>query len=233
MNKAQPDIHGLEHCDLHAGSTLPQEALDTPIDCAQCGARVPASAAMGLEGSDYLWHFCGHDCLATWCSHIEHQKDAKPRRASMQQRFDYKRSAPDVYAAMAQLQAAVNKSGLEPALQELIKLRASQINGCAYCIDMHFKDARAAGETEQRLYLLDAWREAPCYSDRERAALGWTEAVTLIHANGVENDVYEKARMHFSERELAHLTLAVITINGWNRLSIACRMPPSYQRSEL
>lgn len=149
----------------------------------------------------------------------------------MQQRFDYKRSAPDVYAAMAQLQAAVNESGLEPALLEIVKLRSSQINGCAYCIDMHFKDARAAGETDQRLYLLDAWREAPCYSDRERAALAWTEAVTLIHGNGVDDDVYEETRVHFSEQELARLTLAVITINGWNRLSIACRMPPTYQRS--
>jgi AhpD family alkylhydroperoxidase len=231
MNKARSDIDDPGHCDLHAGSTLPHEALDTPIECARCGARVPASAAMGLEGSDYLWHFCGHDCLAAWCSHIDHPESTKPRRAGMQQRFDYKRSAPDVYAAMAQLQAAVNESGLEPALLELIKLRASQINGCAYCIDMHFKDARAAGETDQRLYLLDAWREAPCYSDRERAALAWTEAVTPIHGNGVDDDVYEETRVHFSEQELARLTLAVITINGWNRLSIACRMPPTYQRS--
>ncbi len=150
----------------------------------------------------------------------------------MQQRFDYRQFAPDVYAAMAHLQAAVNKSGLEPALLELVKLRASQINGCAYCIDMHFKDACAAGETAQRLYLLDAWRETPLYSERERAALAWTESVTLIHEDGAPDEVYEQARKHFSEQQLASLTLAIIAINGWNRLSIGFHMPPTYQRAE-
>lgn len=150
----------------------------------------------------------------------------------MQQRFDYRQFAPDVYAAMAHLQVAVNKSGLEQALLELVKLRASQINGCAYCIDMHFKDACAAGETAQRLYLLDAWRETPLYSERERAALAWTESITLIHEDGAPDEVYEQARKHFSEQQLASLTLAIIAINGWNRLSIGFRMPPTYQRAE-
>lgn len=150
----------------------------------------------------------------------------------MQHRFDYKQFAPDIYEAMARLQAVVNKSELEPALLELVKLRASQINGCAYCIDMHFKDACAAGETAQRLYLLDAWRETSLYSEQERAALAWTEAVTLIHEDGAPDDVYEQVRKHFSEKQLAYLTLAVVTINSWNRLSISFRMPPTYQRPE-
>ena len=150
----------------------------------------------------------------------------------MQQRLDYKKFAPDIYEAMARLQAVVNTCGLEPSLLELVKLRASQINGCAYCIDMHFKDACAAGETTQRLYLLDAWRETSLYSEQERAALAWTEAVTLIHEDGAPDDVYEQVRKHFSEKQLAYLTLAVVTINSWNRLSISFRMPPTYQRPE-
>jgi len=150
----------------------------------------------------------------------------------MQQRLDYKKFAPDIYEVMAHLQAVVNTCGLEPSLLELVKLRASQINGCAYCIDMHFKDACAAGETTQRLYLLDAWRETSLYSEQERAALAWTEAVTLIHEDGAPDDVYEQVRKHFSEKQLAYLTLAVVTINSWNRLSISFRMPPTYQRPE-
>jgi AhpD family alkylhydroperoxidase len=138
----------------------------------------------------------------------------------MKSRIDYQRVSPKAVQAMMGLQNYVNDSGLEHSLLELVKMRASQINGCAYCLDMHSKDARAAGETEQRLYLLDAWREAPMYSARERAALEWTEAVTRI-TEGVSDEVYRSVREHFSEAELANLTLAVVAINGWNRLNVA------------
>jgi AhpD family alkylhydroperoxidase len=148
----------------------------------------------------------------------------------MKQRLDYTKAAPGGYKAMAGLEAYVRHSGLESSLLELIKLRASQINGCAFCIDMHTKDARAHGETEQRLYLLDAWREAPFYSERERAALAWTEAVTLVTNGHVPDEVYQQVRSQFSEEETANLTLAIIAINGWNRLSIAFRtLPGTYQ----
>ena len=130
---------------------------------------------------------------------------------------------PRALQAMLGLQRYVNESGLEHSLQELVKMRASQINGCAYCLDMHSKDARAAGETEQRLYMLDAWRESSVYTDRERAALEWTEALTLIGEGHVPDAVYASAREHFSEEELVNLALAVVTINGWNRFSIAFR----------
>ena len=120
--------------------------------------------------------------------------------------------------------------GLEASLLELVKMRASQINGCAHCLDMHSKDARAAGETEQRLYLLNAWREAPFYSARERAALAWTEALTLVSESQVPDTVYEEARRHFSEQELVDLSLAIVAINGWNRLAIGFRAETgSYQ----
>src|SRR5215212_1223066 len=123
--------------------------------------------------------------------------------------------------------------GLEPSLLELVKLRASQINGCAYCLDMHTKDARARGESEQRLYLLDAWRECPFYSERERAALLWTEAVTLIADDRVPDAVYEEVRKSFSDDELLALTMAVIAINAWNRLNIALRtVPGAYQPND-
>jgi len=138
--------------------------------------------------------------------------------------FDYEKYR-DVVQAMLGLAAPIRRSGLEPALLELVKIRASQINGCAYCIDMHTKDARASGETEQRLYLLSAWREATVYTDRERAALAWTEAVTRLEHQDVPDSVYEQARAHFTEEELVALTLAVVQINGWNRLSIAFRRP--------
>ena len=124
------------------------------------------------------------------------------------------------------LERYVRESGLEPALLELVKMRTSQINGCAYCLDMHSKDARAAGETEQRLYLLNAWREAPFYTERERAALAWTEALTLISENDVPDEIYNEVRQHFSEEELVNLSLAVVTINGWNRLAIGFRSQP-------
>ena len=126
---------------------------------------------------------------------------------------------------MMGLETYLHECGLEPSLLELLKLRASQINGCAYCIDMHTKDARARGESEQRLYLLDAWRESPFYTERERAALEWTEVVTLITQGHVPDEVYERVRGQFTEKELANLTLAVVAINGWNRLCISFRVP--------
>jgi AhpD family alkylhydroperoxidase len=123
--------------------------------------------------------------------------------------------------------------GLEPGLLDLIKLRASQINGCAYCIDMHSKDARTGGETEQRLYNLSVWRETPYYTDRERAALAFTEVVTLIANGRVSDEVYEEARRHFSEEELVKLMLAIVTINAWNRFTIFGDVPGSYKPSHF
>ena len=147
----------------------------------------------------------------------------------MTQRLDYGALAPAAMQAMVGLQQYVEHSGLEHPLLELVKMRASQLNGCAYCLDMHSKDARAAGETEQRLYLLNAWREAPFYSDRERAALAWTEALTLIAgSHGVSEPLYEEMRQQFSEKELTDLTYAVIAINGWNRLAIPFRSEPGH-----
>jgi AhpD family alkylhydroperoxidase len=143
----------------------------------------------------------------------------------MQPRIDPK-VAPGVYQAMRGLETYLHQSGLEIPLLHLIKLRASQINGCAYCIDMHWKDLRAIGENEQRLYGLDAWQESPYYSDRERAALAWTEAVTRVANTHVPDEVYEEVQPHFTEKELADLTLAVATINAWNRLAIALRAEP-------
>ena len=148
----------------------------------------------------------------------------------MEPRLNPYKASPKVYQAMAGLQQAVSSSTLEHPLLELVKMRASQMNGCAYCLDMHSKDARAAGETEQRLYLLDAWRESPFYSDRERAALEWTEALTDITNGHVPDAVYESVTKHLSPEDLANLTLAIVTINGWNRLSIAFRaVPGSYK----
>lgn len=148
----------------------------------------------------------------------------------MQPRMDYMKAAPDGNKAMSALENYVRQCGLEHPLLELVKTRASQINGCAFCLDMHTKDARAGGETEQRLYSLSAWHETPFFTDRERAALAWTEAVTRVADTHVPDDVFDLARKHFSERELADLTLAIVTINGWNRLAIAFRkVPGSYQ----
>jgi AhpD family alkylhydroperoxidase len=148
----------------------------------------------------------------------------------MQQRINYTQVAPDGYKAMAGLEQYSRRSGLESSLLELVKTRASQINGCAFCLDMHTKDARLAGETEQRLYTLSAWHETPFFTDRERAALAWTEAVTRVADTHVPDDVYELARNHFSEKELVDLTLAIVAINGWNRLAIAFRtVPGTYQ----
>ena len=149
----------------------------------------------------------------------------------MHQRIDYGKANPQAMAAMRALEGYVRRCGLEHELLELVKTRASQINGCAYCIDMHTKDARAAGETEQRLYLLSAWREAPFYSARERAALAWTEALTRIE-HGVPDEDYRLAREQFTERELVDLSIAFIEINGWNRLAIPFRTPAgTYHRS--
>jgi AhpD family alkylhydroperoxidase len=145
----------------------------------------------------------------------------------MEPRIDFYKVAPGASAAMRALEHYINQSsGLEPSLRELIKTRASQINGCAYCIDMHTKDARAAGETEQRLYALNAWRETPFYTDRERAALEWTEATTLITEGRVPDEVFFRVRQYFTEEELVNLTLAIVSINGWNRLAIAFRSVP-------
>ena len=150
----------------------------------------------------------------------------------MTQRLNYTKASPDGFKAIRGLQEYVEQSGLEHKLLELVKMRASQINGCAYCLDMHSKDARAAGETEQRLYVLNAWRESPFYSERERAALAWTEALTRIADNDVPDELYEEVRKQFSEKELVDLSLAIIAINGWNRLAIPFRSAPgNYQPS--
>jgi AhpD family alkylhydroperoxidase len=144
----------------------------------------------------------------------------------MEQRLDFLKTTPNVVRAMLGLHKPLSQSGLETKLLDLVYFRVSQINGCAYCLDMHSKDLRAAGESEQRLYMLEAWRESPFYSDRERAALAWAEAVTTLRDKEVPDDVYEQARAQFSETELVNLTLAVITINGWNRFNIAFRTTP-------
>ncbi len=148
----------------------------------------------------------------------------------MENRLNYRSVAPEAYQAMAEVERYVRQCGLEHSLLELVKTRASQINGCAFCLDMHTKDARAAGETEQRLYTLSAWRETPFFTDRERAALQWTETITRIGDTHAPDDVYELMRKHFTEKERVDLTMAIIAINGWNRLAIAFRaVPGSYQ----
>ena len=141
----------------------------------------------------------------------------------MKSRINFLRVSPRALQAMMGLQTYVNESGLEHNLLELVKMRASQINGCAYCLDMHSKDARAAGETEQRLYMLSAWREAPLYSARERAALEWTEALTFMREQQVPDQVFADVREHFSEEELVSLSLAVVAITGWNQLNVGFR----------
>jgi AhpD family alkylhydroperoxidase len=144
----------------------------------------------------------------------------------MKARIDLMHVSPGIIHAMLGLERQVQKAGLDSKLLDLVRMRASQINGCAYCLDMHSKDARANGETEQRLYALDAWRETPYYSPRERAALEWTEALTLVAESRVPDDVYERVREQFSEEELMHLSLAIVSINGWNRLNVAARTVP-------
>jgi AhpD family alkylhydroperoxidase len=149
----------------------------------------------------------------------------------MEARLNAQQVSPAAYTAMVGLETFVRKaSKLEPSLVELVRMRASQINGCAYCIDMHSKDARGEGETEQRLYALNAWRETPFFTARERAALAWTEALTLISEGHAPDDVYQLVKQSFSDEELVNLTVAVIAINGWNRLAISLRsIPGSYQ----
>jgi len=148
----------------------------------------------------------------------------------MQQRVNYMKVAPEAFALMRNFEVYAKSTGFDRKLIELMKIRASQINGCAFCLDMHTKDARHIGETEQRIYLLNAWREAPFYSDEERAALELTEAVTLISQGGVPNDLYERVREHFDERQYVDLIVLINTINSWNRLSISMNsVPGAYQ----
>jgi len=148
----------------------------------------------------------------------------------MEPRINVPKVVPGAFEAMLALASYVHKSGLEDSLLSLVFLRASQINGCAYCIDMHWKDLRAAGEDEQRLYGLDAWEESPYYSDRERAALAWTESVTNIQNGHVPEELYQLVRQSFTEKELVNLTVAITEINSWNRLNIALRtVPGSYK----
>jgi AhpD family alkylhydroperoxidase len=144
----------------------------------------------------------------------------------MKPRMNYFQTAPETVNALLALEKQVTSSGLEQSVIELVKIRASQINGCAYCIHMHTQDARKHGETEQRLYLLNAWREAPVYTERERTALAWTEAVTLISETHAPDDVYEQVRAQFSVAETVNLTMLVATINAWNRLAISFRSVP-------
>jgi AhpD family alkylhydroperoxidase len=144
----------------------------------------------------------------------------------MQTRLNMLHLSPGGYKAIMGLESYLGTCGLEIGLIHLIKLRVSQINGCAYCIDMHWKDLRATGETEQRLYGLDSWEESPYYTDRERAAFTWAEAMTNLREGHVSDAVYEQARKHFNEKELSDLTIAVATINAWNRMAIAARSEP-------
>ncbi len=147
----------------------------------------------------------------------------------MESRLNYVSVAPDAYKAMSGLETYVKHCGLEKSLLELIKTRSSQINRCAFCLDMHTKYARAAGETEQRLYALSVWRETPFFTDRERAALEWTETVTRIADTHAPDEVYEFVRQHFTEKEMVDLTMAIVTINSWNRLAVSFRSVPSGQ----
>jgi AhpD family alkylhydroperoxidase len=152
----------------------------------------------------------------------------------MQARIDLMHVNPGVVQSLLGLERQVRQGGLDHKLLDLVRMRASQINGCAYCLDMHSKDARAKDETEQRLYSLDAWRETPYYSARERAALEWTESLTLVAETRVPDDVYERVREQFSEDELVHLSLAIVAINGWNRLNVAARtIPGTYVAGSL
>jgi AhpD family alkylhydroperoxidase len=142
----------------------------------------------------------------------------------MKQRLDYYTVSPETLQAMLALEKHVKTHCFDPALYELVKIRASQLNGCAYCLEMHTREARAAGETESRLHLLAAWRESPLYTARERAALDWTESVTLVATRGVSDEVFSELGRHFSEKEITQLTLAINTINSWNRLAVSFRM---------
>jgi AhpD family alkylhydroperoxidase len=145
----------------------------------------------------------------------------------MRERLNYYKAAPDGVKALRQVGAYLKTSGLEAGLLHLVYLRASQINGCAFCVDMHTREALRDGEQEKRLYMLAVWRESPLFSERERAALGWTEAVTRLEHTHAPDDVYEEARRHFDEAGIANLTLAVAVINAWNRMAVSFRTPPA------
>jgi AhpD family alkylhydroperoxidase len=147
----------------------------------------------------------------------------------MQQRIDVTKVSPAAYQAVAALQTYVDRSGLDAKLRDLIKIRVSQINGCAFCLAMHTRDARKTGETDERMHLLAAWREAPIYSARERAALAWVEAITLVSQGHVPDKVFEAVRKQFSEKEIVDLTAAAAAINTWNRIAIALRAPPQVE----
>lgn len=155
----------------------------------------------------------------------ERAAERSASESSHEPRVNYPRVAPEAFRAQRGLENYINQCGLEASLIHLVKMRASYINGCAYCIDMHSKDARHEGETEQRLYAVPVWRETPFFTPRERAALAWTEAVTEIYKGGVSDELYARAREHFSEKELVDLTMVVVTINGWNRLAITFHSP--------
>ena len=150
----------------------------------------------------------------------------------MKERLNYSKKAPHAIKPLLELEKCIADSGLERSLYELVKTRASQLNGCAYCLDMHTKDARKAGETEQRLYALSAWRETPFFTERERAALAWTEALTLISDNEMSDSLYKATRDYFNEEEIIILTMAIIAINGWNRLAISFRTVPGSYNSQ-
>ena len=147
----------------------------------------------------------------------------------MQQRIDVTKVSPAAYQAVAALQTYVDRSGLDAKLRDLIKIRVSQINGCAFCLAMHTRDARKTGETDERMHLLAAWREVPIYSARERAALAWVEAITLVTQGHVPDEVFEAVRKQFSEKEIVDLTAAAAAINTWNRIAIALRAPPQVE----
>jgi len=151
----------------------------------------------------------------------------------MTTRFNYYKLAHDGVKHLAEIETYLHGSGLEASLLELVKMRASQINGCAFCLDMHSKDAREAGETEQRLYGLDAWHESGFYSERERAALAWTEALTRIADTHAPDEVYAQVAKQFNEKEIADLSLAIVAINGWNRLAIGSRAKAGSYKPEL
>jgi AhpD family alkylhydroperoxidase len=151
----------------------------------------------------------------------------------MKSRIEYAQVAPGAVEAMRALEKYVHTCGIDPKLLELIKIRASQINGCAYCLDMHTKDARTQGETEQRIYALNAWRETPFFTEKERAALAWTESVTQVSMSQVPNEVYEIVRQYFDEKEIVNITTAIVAINGWNRFAVSFRsVPGAYQSAK-
>jgi len=149
------------------------------------------------------------------------------------QRIDVTKVSPAAYKAVAALQTYVDQSGLDAKLRDLIKIRASQINGCAFCLAMHTRDARKVGETDERMHLLSAWRDAQIYSSRERAALAWIEAITLVTKDHVPDEVFDEVRKHFSEKEIVDLTAAAVAINTWNRISIAFRIPPQVDSKKI